>query len=103
VSTTQAQAAVLDRVAARFDGVHDTLYAMLTHLLREVETTRADWQGRGGASFDHVSLAWAEDQRRLLAALTETAAAIRSAGAGYATSDESAAGRVRQATLALPL
>jgi WXG100 family type VII secretion target len=97
VSATQAQAAVLEQVAARFDEVHERLRTMLSGLSREVESVRSGWQGRGGASFERVSLAWAEDQARLLAALAETAGAIRRAGKIYGATDDEAAHRVHQA------
>jgi len=103
LSTTAAQAAVMAQVAARFDEVHQSLSATLSGLMREVESVRQDWQGRGGASFEQVSLAWAEDQRRLLRALAETAAAIRSAGQHYEATDASAEQRMRPGGLTLPL
>jgi WXG100 family type VII secretion target len=101
VSTTQAQAAVMEQVAGRFDDVHRSLHTTLSNLMREVEAVRQAWQGRGGASFEQVSLAWAEDQRRLLRALEETAGAIRTAGRVYTATDDEAAGRMR--TVSLPL
>ena len=48
------------------------------------------WQGRGGASFETVSLAWAEDQRRLLRALGDTANSMRAAARTYTATDEAA-------------
>ena len=103
VSTTQAEAAVMERVANRFDDVHQALHATLSALMREVESVRHEWQGRGGASFEQVSLAWAEDQRRLLRALAETATAIRTAGRVYTATDDQAAGRMRVGHVPLPL
>jgi WXG100 family type VII secretion target len=103
VSTTQAEAAVMERVAGKFDDVHQALHTTLSALMREVESVRADWQGRGGASFEQVSLAWAEDQRRLLRALAETASAIRTAGRVYTATDDEAAGRLRLGHVSLPL
>jgi WXG100 family type VII secretion target len=93
VSSTQAEVAVMHSVAAHFDDVRQTLQSMLSRLIREVELVRQDWQGRGGASFEQVSLAWAGDQTRLLTALAETASAIRSAGAVYAATDDEASMR----------
>ena len=103
MSTTHAQAAVMEQVATRFDDAHDSLQAALTSLLREVEAVRNDWQGRGGTSFEQVSRAWAEDQGRLLRSLSETAGAIRGAGRTYAATDDEAAGRMRYDRISLPL
>jgi ESAT-6 family protein len=94
VLSTQAEVAVMQSVAAHFDDVQQTLQSMLSHLIREVESVRQDWQGRGGASFEQVSLAWARDQGRLLTALAETATAIRSAGAVYSATDDAASARL---------
>jgi ESAT-6 family protein len=94
MATTQAQAAVMAQVAGRFEEVRQSLDATLQTLMREVEAVKQDWQGRGGASFEQVSLAWAEDQRRLLRALGETAVAIRTAGQVYTATDDEAAGRL---------
>ena len=101
VSSTQAEAAVMEQVAGRFDDVHRSLRTTLTTLMREVESVRPAWQGRGAASFEQVSLAWAEDQRTLLRALEETASAIRTAGRVYTATDDEAERRMR--TVSLPL
>jgi WXG100 family type VII secretion target len=98
---TQAQAAVMEQVAGRFDDVQRSLQTTLTNLMREVESVRAAWQGRGGASFEQVTLAWAEDQGRLLRALAETAGAIRTAGRIYTATDDGAASRMRSVSLPL--
>jgi WXG100 family type VII secretion target len=103
VATTQAQAAVMEQVAGRFDDVRLSLHTILSNLMREVESVKNDWQGRGGASFEHVSRAWADDQRRLLGALGETATAIRTAGKVYTATDEAAADRMRPGPMSLPL
>ena len=102
VSSTQAEAAVMAQVAARFDDVQASLRSTLTNLLREVESVRADWQGSGGDSFQQVTAAWGNDQRRLLAALAETATAIRTAGRVYTAADDSAAQRM-SSSISLPL
>jgi WXG100 family type VII secretion target len=101
VSTTQAEAAVMAQVASKFDDVQQSLQSTLSALMREVESVKQDWQGRGGASFDQVSRAWAEDQTRLLRALGETAGAIRTAGKVYSATDEGAAGRLSGVVLPL--
>ena len=103
MSTTQAQAAVLEQVASRFDDVQQSLSQLLSQLMREVESVRQDWQGRGGATFEQVSQAWAQDQRQLLRALAETAGGIRSAGRLYSATDDAAAGRLTHGNVSLPL
>ena len=102
VSSTQAQAAVMAQVAARFDDVQASLRSTLTNLLREVESVRSDWQGSGGDSFQQVTAAWGNDQRRLLTALAETSTAIRTAGRVYTAADDSAAQRM-SSSITLPL
>ena len=90
------------QVAAKFDDVQASLRSTLTNLLREVESVQGDWRGSGGASFQQVTTAWANDQRRLLTALGETATAIRTAGRVYTATDESAAHRM-SSSITLPL
>ena len=91
------------QVASRFDNVHQSLSGTLSNLLREVESVRADWQGRGGTSFQEVSIAWGRDQEKLLRALSETASAIRTAGQVYTATDDAAASRMQAHTIVLPL
>jgi WXG100 family type VII secretion target len=91
------------RVATSFDDAHQSLRSTLSQLMREVEGVRQSWQGRGGTTFEQVSLAWAEDQRRLLQALAETANAIRTAGRVYTATDDGAADRLRVGPVQLPL
>ena len=50
VSNTQAEAAVMAQVAAKFEDTQASLKSTLTRLMREVESVRADWQGSGGNS-----------------------------------------------------
>jgi ESAT-6 family protein len=91
---TQAQAAVMESTARRFEQANEQLEGMLSRLLHELEGLRTAWQGAGGYSFERVKQAWAEDQRALHRALGETSAAIRTAGRGYTLSDAEAARRV---------
>ena len=91
--TTQAQAAVMQQTADRFDQVNHSLQAMLKSLLGELEGLRAQWQGAGGRSFEQVKIAWSEDQAELHRLLAETAEAIRTSGRHYSTTDTSAADR----------
>jgi WXG100 family type VII secretion target len=91
--TTQAQAAVMEATATRFDQVNSSLQGTLKRLLGELEVLRTQWQGAGGASFEQVKMAWAEDQQAMQRALGETATAIRTSGRQYTTTDTAAADR----------
>jgi WXG100 family type VII secretion target len=105
VATTQAQAAVMQQTAERFDQANQSLQAMLRSLLGELEGLRTQWQGAGGASFEQVKLAWSEDQQTLQQALAETATAIRTSGRQYTVTDSAAADRLggHRGGLQLPL
>lgn len=105
MSTTQAQAAVMEATATKFEQVSQSLQGTLSRLLGELEVLRTQWQGAGGSSFEQVKQAWSEDQQALQRALGETATAIRTSGRQYQMSDTAAADRVRGATggLQLPL
>jgi WXG100 family type VII secretion target len=104
MSTTQAQAAVMEATATKFEQVNESLQGTLKRLLGELEVLRTQWQGAGGTSFEQVKLAWAEDQQKLQQALTQTATAIRTSGRQYQTSDTAAADRLgRSNALRLPL
>lgn len=94
VSQTQAEAAVMEQTAAKFDQVNQSLQSMLNGLLGELEVLQSAWRGAGGRSFEHVKQAWARDQQTLYRALGETAAAIRTSGRQYDVSDTEAASRV---------
>jgi WXG100 family type VII secretion target len=103
---TQAHAVVLERTAARFDGVNQALEAMLGRLMVELDALEQHWRGIGGRTFHQVRREWAADQARLHRALAETATAIRSSGRDYSSSDAEAANRARSARrggLTLPL
>ncbi|GAA4693053.1 WXG100 family type VII secretion target [Phytohabitans rumicis] len=91
---TQAEAAVLERTAAKFDEVNRELEAMLKGLMAELEVLRSAWQGAGGRSFEQVKSQWVRDQAGIQQSLAETAAAIRTAGRGYEATDSQAASRV---------
>jgi WXG100 family type VII secretion target len=103
--TTQAQAAVMESTAARFEHVNQSLEGMLKRLLTELEVLQTQWVGRGGTTFERVKQAWAADQQTLHRALGETATAIRTAGRQYQTSDSAAADRLGayRGGLSLPL
>jgi WXG100 family type VII secretion target len=91
---TEAEAAVLERTAAKFDQVNRDLEAMLKGLMAQLEVLREAWQGAGGRSFEQVKTQWADDQAAIQRTLTETAAALRAAGQSYAVADVQAAGRL---------
>lgn len=102
----QAQVAVLDRTAGRFDEVNRSLESMLRRLMGDLDALHQQWRGVGGRSFDEVRREWAADQARLHRALAETAMAIRASGRDYTASDTGAADRARSARragLSLPL
>jgi WXG100 family type VII secretion target len=105
VTTTEAQAAVMQQTADRFDQVNQALQGMLKSLLGELEVLHTQWQGAGGASFEQVKLAWSEDQEALHQALAETATAIRTSGRQYTATDTAAADRLggHRGGLRLPL
>ncbi|SBT54000.1 WXG100 family type VII secretion target [Micromonospora narathiwatensis] len=94
VSQTQAEAAVMQQTAARFEQVDQSLQSMLSGLMAELEVLQQAWRGAGGRSFEQVKQQWAQDQATLQRALRETATAIRTAGTQYDVSDTEAAGRV---------
>src|SRR5882757_8311258 len=106
MSTTQAQADVMEATATRFEHVNQSLHGTLKRLLSELEVLRSQWQGAGGRSFEQVKTAWAEDQQALHDALGQTATAIRTSGRQYQTSDTAAADRFggsRRGGIELPL
>lgn len=106
MDTTQARAEGMERAADRFDDVNASLQRMLTRLLSDLEALRGQWQGAGGRSFTQATTTWAEDQRALQRALTQTAEALRTAGRGYRATDEEAAdlfSRTTRNRIELPL
>ncbi|MEH1167841.1 WXG100 family type VII secretion target [Micromonospora sp. CPCC 205539] len=94
MSQTQAEAAVMQQTAAKFEQVDQSLQSMLTGLLAELEVLQQAWRGAGGRSFEQVKQQWSQDQAALHRALRETAGAVRSAGRQYDVSDDEAASRV---------
>lgn len=105
MSTTQAQAEVMERTAAKFEQVNQALETMLKQLMRDLDALKPQWQGAGGRTFDETRLAWGHDQERMHRALAETATAIRTAGRDYTASDTAAAQRATtvRGSLSLPL
>lgn len=94
MAQTQAEAAVMQQTAAKFEQVDQSLQAMLSGLMAELEVLQTAWRGAGGRSFEQVKQAWSQDQAAMQRALRETAAAIRTAGQQYDASDNEAASRV---------
>jgi WXG100 family type VII secretion target len=94
VSQTQAEAAVMQQTAAKFEQVDQSLQSMLSGLMAQLEVLQQAWRGAGGRSFEQVKQQWAQDQASLQRALRETAGAIRTAGQQYDVSDTEAASRV---------
>ncbi|MFG2047612.1 WXG100 family type VII secretion target [Micromonospora sp. NPDC048935] len=94
MSQTQAEAAVMQQTAAKFEQVDQSLQSMLTGLLAELQVLQQAWRGAGGRSFEQVKQQWSQDQAALHRALRETAGAIRTAGRQYDVSDDEVASRV---------
>ncbi|MET7708855.1 WXG100 family type VII secretion target [Micromonospora sp. NPDC005413] len=94
MSQTQAEAAVMQQTAAKFEQVDQSLQSMLTGLLAELEVLQQAWRGAGGRSFEQVKQQWSQDQAALHRALRETAGAVRTAGRRYNVSDDEVASRV---------
>ncbi|MGC4745328.1 WXG100 family type VII secretion target [Micromonospora sp. DT201] len=94
MSQTQAEAAVMQQTAAKFEQVDQSLQTMLTGLLAELQVLQQAWRGAGGRSFEQVKQQWSQDQAALHRALRETAGAIRTAGRQYDVSDDDVASRV---------
>lgn len=105
VAQTQAEAAVMQQTAAKFERVDESLQSMLSSLLAELEELQSAWRGAGGRSFEQVKQAWTQDQQAMQRALRETASAIRTAGQQYESSDSEAASRVAATNrgISLPL
>lgn len=94
VSQTQAEAAVMQQSAAKFEQVDQSLQSMLSSLMGELEALQTAWRGAGGRSFEQVKQQWSQDQAAMQRALRETATAIRTAGQQYDASDSEASSRV---------
>lgn len=94
VSQTQAESAVMQQTARKFEQVDESLQSMLSRLMNELEGLQTAWQGAGGRSFTQVKQAWQQNQTTIQRALRETASAIRTSGQHYDTSDSEAASRV---------
>ncbi|GAA0521348.1 hypothetical protein Ade02nite_64490 [Paractinoplanes deccanensis] len=94
VAQTQAQSAVMANTAAKFDDVNASLQQMLSTLMSELSVLSSAWKGLGAAAFEQVKVQYAEDLKKLNAALAQTADSIKVSGVGYDTSDTEAQSRV---------
>jgi ESAT-6 family protein len=94
VATTEAQAAVMEQVAGKFDSTNSSIQGMLSSLMGELEPLASRWAGAGGMSFTQVKLAWEQDMKKISNALTETAGAVRTSGQNYTSTDDAAQQRV---------
>jgi len=94
VAQTQAETAVMQTTAARFEQVNQDLTSMLNHLMNELSVLSSAWKGMGATEFEKVKVQYAQDLSQLNRALAETAEAIRTSGTGYDVSDSDAAARV---------
>lgn len=94
MATTQAQADVMERTAARFEQVNDALQATLSRLMAQLDGLHSQWQGAGARSFEQARQAWAADQSRLQHALLQTSTSIRTAGRRYLATDAEAGARL---------
>lgn len=94
VSTTEAEAAVMEQVAGRFERTNSALQSMLSSLMNNLEPMQSRFVGAGGSSFTQVKLTWQQDMEKINRALSETASAIRSSGQNYTSSDQAAQQRV---------
>ena len=106
VAQTQAESAVMQSTAAKFEQVNQDLTSMLNNLMSELSVLSSAWKGLGAAEFEEVKQQYAKDLSDLNRALADTAEAIRASGTGYDVSDSDAAARVTKSAgggFALPL
>lgn len=94
MATSQADTAILEQTARKFEEGNQNLQGMLTRLMGELEVLQSAWQGAGGSSFQEVKRRYNDDQTRIQQALQETAEAIRTSGQTYTSTDSDAASRV---------
>jgi WXG100 family type VII secretion target len=94
VAQTQAESAVMASTAAKFDQASQDLTSMLSSLMSELSVLSSAWKGSGAREFEKVKQQYANDLKQLNTALSQTAEAIRTSGAGYDASDSDAASRV---------
>jgi WXG100 family type VII secretion target len=95
----------MESVAGKFETVHDSLDAMLSRLINELQVLETSWVGKAGTSFTAVRDAYQVNQRKLGQALAETAVAIRTSGTNYTATDDASSSKVSNidTTVNLPL
>jgi WXG100 family type VII secretion target len=103
--TTQAESAVMAKTAGKFESVNGSLQSMLNTLMSELSVLQTAWVGQGARAFEQVRAQYEQDLSKLNKALLETAAAIRSSGLNYDSSDSGAAERLTKSggSYTLPL
>jgi WXG100 family type VII secretion target len=94
VAQTSAEANIMASTAAKFDQTEEGLRSMLQRLLNELEILGTHWVGQSGRSFTQVKEAFEGNMKKLSAALSETATAIRNSGTTYTSTDDESAGKV---------
>ena len=94
VAQTEAQSAQMASTATQFDTVNSSLTSMLNQLMSNLSVLQSTWKGLAAGEFEKVKIQYESDLKQLNQALSETAAAIRTSGAAYDTSDTEAAARV---------
>jgi len=94
VAQTSAEAGIMASTAAKFDQTEEGLRSMLQRLLNELEILNTHWVGQSGRSFTQVKEAFEANMKKLSAALSETATAIRNSGTTYTSTDDESAGKV---------
>jgi WXG100 family type VII secretion target len=105
MAETAANSGEMERVAAQFEEVNDSLQSTLTGLMTQLDGLHAGWRGLGATSFHDAKERWMDNQKVMSTALAETAAAIRTSGSSYGSSDAESASRVSRVsrTIDLPL
>ena len=95
----------MESTAGKFEQVQEGLDSMLSRLLGELEILQTAWQGQAGKSFTQVRDAYQANQKKLSAALAETATAIRNSGTTYTSTDDESSSKVSgiNTGLSLPL
>jgi WXG100 family type VII secretion target len=89
----QTDSGLMEQTARNFEAANADLQGTLTNLKNKVEALQAAWVGRGAASFQGTMATWSKDQALINRLLAETASLIRTAGRGYASTDDNTANR----------
>ena len=94
VAQTQAETAVMQSTAAKFETVNQDLTSMLNNLMSDLSMLSSAWKGLAAGEFEKVKTQYAKDLADLNRALGETSEAVRTSGISYDASDSAAASRV---------